>query len=274
MLASQSWSLASFEWQEAEEHLRAFLQLTHRWVTPAFDELWDEIGQRPGDWDSDQADIFFGETGGLWTGLYDWLLHEMLVRDALSAFEIYLEKAVMEVLSSSRLKWASNDGRSPEWNEIVRFLKDHLSVKVETARIKTIRKVRNILTHQRGELHTKELRTRFGGGGDLLPENAIRLSEADVIQIFDDLGKMVRKVDQAVTPYVSGTARITVLTATDEPTNADRPNSDRLPPARVMKALSRSLARWNARGPSNGGDDTGLEMASAITEFLAWSKTI
>jgi hypothetical protein len=102
------WTVARFEWADTDAQLRAFLKLTHQWVDPRYEQIWDAIGHRPGGPDdSDQADIFFEETGGLWPGQYDWLLHGLLVRDAVSAFEVYLEKAANELLRSQGFTWQS-----------------------------------------------------------------------------------------------------------------------------------------------------------------------
>jgi hypothetical protein len=71
-----------------------------------------------------------------------------------------------------------------------------------------IRRIRQILTHQRGELRTKELRRQFASN-DFFPDNLIHLREEQVIQIFDDLASVVGSVDPVAHQYVDGTTRFT-----------------------------------------------------------------
>lgn len=202
------WTHARFEWTDTDAQLRAVMRLTHKWVDPAFDELWDEIGQRPGDADGpDQADLFYDETGGLWPADYNWLLHSLLVRDAVSAFEVYLEKAADEVLRWHHLKWQRPEERSPEWKDLVKFYRDQLAVEVASQRIREIRRMRHILTHQRGELRTRELRKQFGGRDSLL-HDLIRLSEDDVTAILNDLASVVHSTDAVAIEYVDGIKRL------------------------------------------------------------------
>ncbi|MEH3140932.1 MAG: hypothetical protein PGN37_12280 [Mycobacterium kyogaense] len=244
-------------------------------MDPGFEELWAEIGERPGDPDGpDQADIFFEETDGLWPMLYDWLLHGLLVRDAVSAFEVYFDKVTHEALRSQGLKWSTEGGRSPDWDALTSFWRRHMAVKVETNRMKTIRRIRNILTHQRGELRTDELRRRFGGRDDLLPDNAIRLSQDEVLAIFDDLSAMVEKMDTAVRKVTTSRVNLNIKTSD--------PNLDAMPesggesriPTDLLLALTDALARWDewvATSERVLEADTG--MASAIRSLLDWHNT-
>jgi hypothetical protein len=202
------WTHARFEWTDTDTQLRSFLKLTHKWMDAAFEALWDEVGQRPGDPDGpDQPDVFLEETGGLWPGEYNWLLHSLLVRDAVSAFEIYLEKAADEVLRSVGQTSNSTRGQSPRWETIASFYRTRLSEEVATDRVMEIRKIRQILTHQRGELRTQELRRQFANA-DLFPDNWIRLAEDEVTKVFDDLANAVRTVDPVARQYIDGTKRL------------------------------------------------------------------
>jgi hypothetical protein len=52
--------------------------------------------------------------------------------------------------------------------------------------------MRDVLTHQRGELRTKKLRLRFGSK-DAFPDHLIRLREGDVIEVLDDLAESANR---------------------------------------------------------------------------------
>lgn len=203
--------------------------------------------------------------------LYDWLLHGLLVRDAVSAFEVYFDKVTHEALRSQGLKWNTEGGRSPDWDALKSFWRQHMAVKVETNRMKTIRRIRNILTHQRGELRTDELRRRFGGCDDLLPDNAIRLSEDDVLAIFDDLSLMVEKIDTAARKVTTGGVNLNIKTSD--------PNLDAIPeswgegsiPTELLVVLTDALARWDERDTTSEHVlEVDTSMASAIRSLLDW----
>lgn len=275
MLRLPEWTRTRYEWEEAEGHLRSFLALTHRWVDPAFERLWDDIGKRPGSWDGpDQADTFFEETKGLWPQLYNWLLHGMLVCDAMAAFEVYLEKVSAEVLRSGQMGWSDEDGRSPEWNLLVRFARQCISVKVNTNRILAIRKMRNIFTHQRGELRTARLQQRFGANDSVLPDNVIRLTRGDVDSVIDDLAIMVERVDSAAYRYTHG-GLVVDVEAFAKDLQKHKTGTEMLIPAAVIEQLTDALARWRSRSPAeaDGGLHAGQEMAAAVEALLKGHTT-
>ncbi|MFG2445242.1 hypothetical protein ACGFQG_20450 [Nocardia fluminea] len=78
------------------------------------------------------------------------------------------------------------------------YFDTELRLDVKPARVTEIRRLRHILTHQRGELRTAELRKKFGADPDTAwVSHQAALSAEVVTQILDDLGDVVRQADSA-----------------------------------------------------------------------------
>ena len=180
------------EWRAIDRDSRVFLDLTTKVMTDRFEALYAEIGARPGDPDAEQIDIFDREVEIQPTD-YFWMIGAAVVRDAVTAFEVYLE----EVGTELRHDWKLKPGWSPFFGNMAVYFDSELGLDVDTARVKEIRQLRHILTHQRGKLRTEQLRKQFGT--DSLfpgwPSDQARLSPETVTQILDDLDDLVRQVD-------------------------------------------------------------------------------
>lgn len=186
------------EWRTADCDLRAFYTLSLKWMNERFDAKWDEIGALPGDPDGpEQIDVYEREVG-INSYVYDWMLGGAVVRDAVTAFEVYLEKVAGEILAHQDREWkAWAKGRSPAYFDVVEALRSELNVDIDTEAVKNIRDLRHILAHQRGELRTEARREKYGqhkwAPGTLLWQ--AELSQVTVTQILDDLAEIVRRVD-------------------------------------------------------------------------------
>jgi hypothetical protein len=132
-----------------------------------------------------------------------------VIRDAVTAFEIYLEKASGEVLAQHHFAWSLKAGHTPYWADLVKFTSRCLSVTVDSDPIRHIRALRHTLTHMRGELRTQEQRDQFGIEDDTgFPSRKAVLTEESVIGSLDDLAAVVRTVDAAAWQYSYGGDRI------------------------------------------------------------------
>ena len=85
-----------------------------------------------------------------------------VVRDGVSAFEVYLEKDGAEVLRRRGYSWKVQPGRTPVWRDIVTFSSSQLDIEVDTGPVQHVRNLRHTLTHLRGELRTPQQREQFG----------------------------------------------------------------------------------------------------------------
>src|SRR5260370_28830207 len=141
------------------------------------------------------------------------MLHDAEIKDAVTAYEVYREKAVNEVRKSHGDQLlAGRKGRSPDWQDLVKAyhgLRDHHTLEREPAtdggdlltpdadRIGKIRNLRHVLTHRRGELRTEEDRKAFGRSDDELGDK-VRLDESVITTILADLDSSVRAVDPLI----------------------------------------------------------------------------
>ena len=198
------------EWKDVDSDLRAFVDLTTKWMGERFQQVWDEVGREPWyDGAPDQIDAFYRAVGGIEPVDYDWMLQALVIRDAVSAYEVYLEKAGHEVLRRHRLAWRSGPGRTPPWRDVVAFYGGKLGVDVETSRIKEIRELRHLMTHVRGELRTERQRIDFGrqserGGSGYRAELGIET----VMAVLDDLASSVHAIDRVAWRYAFGSGRL------------------------------------------------------------------
>jgi hypothetical protein len=85
-----------------------------------------------------------------------------VVRDGVSAFEVYLEKDGAEVLRRRGYSWKVQPGRTPVWRDIVTFSSSQPDIEVDTVPVQHVRNLRHTLTHLRGELRTPQQREQFG----------------------------------------------------------------------------------------------------------------
>jgi hypothetical protein len=92
-------SQAFDDWKLIEGDQRAFLRLALEFATAEYDRLWKEAGEEPY-WDDspEQIDSFEAKVSNLHQHDFDWMLLSGVLRDAVTSFEVYLEKAREEVL--------------------------------------------------------------------------------------------------------------------------------------------------------------------------------
>ena len=198
-------------WRLADSDIRKFLTLTTRWMDERYNDLWDEIGARPGAVDGpDQSDVFTREVDGLWPDDYHWMLQVAVIKDAVTAFEVYLEKATSEVRGRHGIAWKVKPGHTPRWDELVKFTSGYLGVTVDSDPVRRVRALRHTLTHMRGELRTQEQRDQFGIEDDDFgfPSKWAVLTTESAIDCLDDLAAVVRTVDAVAWRFSYGGARL------------------------------------------------------------------
>lgn len=199
-------TLAFSDWYWIDRDQGAFLSLGLKFAADEYERLWRESGEEPGDPDGpDQLDSFEDKVDGLHEPDFIWMHTTGVLRDAVTNFEVYLEKARELVLRSHGLD-ATVSEQSPWWKQLRRFFKQ-LGVDVETEDVKNIRELRHFLTHRRGELRTEQLRDRYAATDDVFA-SVIQLAKTDVRQAMGDLGAMVRTADAAVYAHTWGPARV------------------------------------------------------------------
>ncbi len=119
------------EWRAIDHDSRVFLELTTTVMSERFDVLWKEIGERPGDPDGyDEVIDIFDREVKIQPIDYHWMLEAAVVRDAVTAFEVYLEKVGSELGHD----WKAKDGKSPFWDSMTKYFATELGLTIETER--------------------------------------------------------------------------------------------------------------------------------------------
>lgn len=206
------------EWRMVDSDMRVFLGLTTRWMEERYEQIWNELGAQPGSEDGPELpDLFYRAVQGLEPPDYHWMLQAAVVRDAVSAFEVYLEKVGAEVLQRYGYTWKVRLGRTPSWPDMVFFFSNQLDIEVSTDRVQHVRSLRHTLTHLRGELRSERQRQQFGRGSDTgFSSYRAELSEDIVLGALGDLAEVVRTVDPVAWRFTYGDGRPELMSTAAE----------------------------------------------------------
>ena len=148
-------------------------------------------------------DAFEAAVEGLYQQDFEWMLFSGVLKDAVTAFEVYLERAADEVL-----RWLQEpplhrfkSEESPRWATIRQFYEERLGCTFPIE-IQQIRRLRHILVHQRGELRSEEQRSQFGDAEEdaekWFPADEVQLTEESVLRTLNALAEAVHQVDAKV----------------------------------------------------------------------------
>jgi hypothetical protein len=192
-------SRAFDDWTLADRDIRAFLKVDARFAQSEYDRIERELMNSPGDPEGPELpDLFHDAVEGLWPSDHEWMLLSSVVKDGVTAFEVYLEKAANEVRKVHGLGDLEGKRGFLNWNDLRDFYKEHLGLSIDTAEVTRIRKLRHLLTHSRGELRTEADRNAFGDQTEIFPSRQAKLSQGEVMAMLDELGEAVRRVDPTV----------------------------------------------------------------------------
>lgn len=185
------------EWRWTDRDQRAFLTLGLKFTREAYQRLWDQIGEEPSDGSEDWDEVFDQRVGGLWPHDYEWLHLAAVVRDAVTSFEVYLDKTCLDVL----LAHGAEPSKDLRWRDMKQIF-EALGVNIETGPVKRIRTIRHVLTHRRGELRTEQQRQQYAlDPTETIPSFVIELNDESVIAMLDELADAVRRIDAVATRF-------------------------------------------------------------------------
>jgi hypothetical protein len=204
------------EWFYVDRDMRQFMSTTLRLATERNDAEWADVMRQPA-WDGspEPVDVFYDRLGGLTPHDYEWMLLAAVLRDAVTAYEVYLGKAFDEVLNRHGRKRRQSD-RTPGWRELERSYA-LLGLKPKTADVKHIIDLRDLLTHRRGALRTEADRSRFSDQDEAFGGYLAHLTEGLVLGYCDVLAQNVRDVDPVMWAYGWGSYRVPALARRSQP---------------------------------------------------------
>jgi hypothetical protein len=196
-------SRAFADWFFVEADQRAFMHLGLEFSRAAYERIWREAGEEPWhDGDPEQLEVFEDRVRGLHERDFEWMLLGATVREAVTGFEVYLEKAREEVLRRQGLHVEVPE-RSPSWGSLTKFFAS-IDAKVDDPEVESVRDLRHFLTHRRGELRTEAQRLDFAPEAGLFDTALAELSESRVIAAMDTLAAVVIAVDERVHLFTWG----------------------------------------------------------------------
>lgn len=197
------------EWHYVDQDQRTWTGQVLSWANEHYTREWDTISKAPGTPDGpDAVDLLFDRLGGLLPHEHEWLTLAATIRDAVSAYEVYLSKAFDEVLNHHDLARRKRF-KTMRWTELIE-IGEVLGVDVKPAAVRKVAELRNILTHQRGELRREMERSRYGVAQGYTSHTAVLTPEITYAHL-DDLGRATRDVDPLAWAYSWGGLRAPAL---------------------------------------------------------------
>jgi hypothetical protein len=134
---------------------------------------------------------------------FDWLLMNLVVRDGVTLYEVYLEAVLHEVVTH-RVHGTTIGETSPQWRQLTAVFKQSFGTDIEPAEAKKVIALRHLLTHRRGELRTDALRKEYDTKEYDFPDVAVPLKPDEVFAHLDALAAAVGRVDRVMYPYARG----------------------------------------------------------------------
>jgi hypothetical protein len=185
------------EWKLVDRDVRAFVRLVDRLLEREFDHLWDEA-TRSAHPEADGWDVYSALEVSLERmspSDYTWMLRAAVVRDAVTAFEVYLEKAAKEVMGPHGIAFKAKPGRGVEWRDLKAFYQRYMDLDIATDEVRRIRDLRHVLVHLRGELRTEQQREEYGQTDSGFRSFQAVLTQEAVLAMCDTLAETVRRID-------------------------------------------------------------------------------
>jgi hypothetical protein len=185
------------EWRLVDKDIRAYLRFGLSVAEEAYDEIWEKAANEPSDGEGPELpDVFHQRVDGIWPHDFQWMFLVGGLKDSVTAYEVYLEKAMEEVLQHNGFTIAQfTDEHSLSWGRLERFYHSALGLSIENVDVKRVRNIRHILVHKRGELRTEDQRTAYGSVGDFGLSRDIRLELDETLGLMDILASSVSTVD-------------------------------------------------------------------------------
>lgn len=186
------------EWRLVDADLRAYLKLTLGRMTKVFEAEWDDVMHSPADEDFLDPESILIERLGMSLWDWEWMTLAAVVRDAVSAYEVYVVRAYQEVLRTHRVD-VTRLTPTPRFGE-AKTGSALLGLDVRPEALRGIFDLRNVLTHQRGQLRTKQERERFSED-QTFSDRIAHLTEEKVTAVLNSLRDVVHDLDPVFWAY-------------------------------------------------------------------------
>lgn len=196
-LASLGWR----DWLLVYADIERFVIVGLGMIREAHERAWTDAASQPAHEDiGDVGEAYDRIVDGLSSVEHEWMYLAAALKDAVTAFEVYLEALVDEILAVHGVGGGSDGKLSPWWRDLKRWYRVHVGVDLEADGVKEVREVRHILTHRRGELRTEAEREGWGrqeGFGG----RTVDLQVDQVRAMMETLAHKVSTIEDAAVKY-------------------------------------------------------------------------
>ena len=109
------------DWYLVDRDQRTFARKGLEVSKEVYDRIWEELARQPGDPDYPELpDLFNDAVDGLWSHDFEWMHLAGVVKDAVTNFEVYLERGADEILQFQGKSFAQRP-KSPTWGKLFDF---------------------------------------------------------------------------------------------------------------------------------------------------------
>jgi len=207
------------EWSQADNEIRAFLRLSTEWSEKGYDSEWTkatEIANTYFDPDVHSGDEhvshFSDSVDDLWPNDFTWMLMSSVIKDGVTAFEVYIEHAAQEILNCFRVHFDGHAHQiwladAPSWAKLSDVY-SAFGIPVASERVREVRNLRHFLTHQRGMIRSEEELGRFALPEDISRpfldidraevERRVPLRHERVVAVLDDMAQAALETEKAI----------------------------------------------------------------------------
>lgn len=212
--------------------IQGFLSLGMRIADQFYRDAWEQASAQPASDDApDLPDAALRLTDNVWPHDYHWMFLSAVLKDAVTAFEVYVESAASEVLGWHGLAFKVPPLRpSPPWHELTTFYQTYLGADICPTDVERIRSLRHILVHQRGDLRTEAQRDMFARTGEEWAHR-IDITAESVYDMLQVLYGHAWDVDEAAFRFSWGHQRVPELLKMAVPAGTHSKDSDANVPA-------------------------------------------
>lgn len=188
------------EWIITDREQRSFMSVSLTLANAHWNKVSDQIASMPTFNDCpDHADLLFDRLDGLMPHEYEWMLFSGVLKDAVTAYEVYLTHAMDEVLRNQRLQ-RTDQTTAPSRLELEAFY-TVLGLKPRAGSVAHVIGLRNMLSHTRGKLHTSKERARYGHGRGSFSAEVAHLDQRTVIRHMETLKRATHRLDPVLWTY-------------------------------------------------------------------------
>ncbi|MFL6162354.1 MAG: hypothetical protein ACJ74U_09000 [Jatrophihabitantaceae bacterium] len=188
------------EWIITDREQRSFMTFSLMLANAHWTKISDQVATMPTfDSGPDHSDLLFDRLDGLMPHDYEWMLFSGILKDAVTAYEVYLANAMDEVLLRQGLQ-RKDKSTAPSRLELEGFYAV-LGLKPQAQGVSHVVRLRNLLTHVRGRLHNSKERARYGRGSGVFVGDIAHLDERRVLRHMETLGRAIHRLDPVLWAY-------------------------------------------------------------------------